>query len=63
MLTSAEIIAHVSKYLLSCIITFQVILSILIFAVSKVFGRKLLKSAMLISEFTAFPKAFSLVFF
>ena len=28
---------------------------------SKVFGRKLLKSAVLISEFTAFPKAFSLV--
>ena len=47
---------------LSCIFTFQAILSIFIFCwFSKVFGRKLLKSAVLISEFTAFPKAFSLV--
>ena len=46
---------------LSCIFTFQAILSIFFCWFSKVFGRKLLKSAVLISEFTAFPKAFSLV--
>ena len=62
MLTSAKKIAHVSSFFF--IVYFYVSGHFEYFYFcwfSKVFDRKLPKSAVLISEFTAFPKAFSLV--